>query len=148
MNRTNWRATLQLAVYPEQQRFVAEYAPIAAIGLAKAFIGPQDMIWIPYAIYADDLMVGFIELAYKSDHPDSCWVYHFFIDQAYQGKGYGKQALFTFIQLVKDYHPFCQHIYLTIHPENILAQHLYTHLGFQPTGREVDGEIVYDLIIS
>jgi diamine N-acetyltransferase len=148
VNRTNWRTTLQLSVHPDQQRFVADYVPIAAIALAKAFVRPQGMVMLPYAIYADDQMVGFMELAYKPDSHDSCWVYHFFIDQAFQGKGYGKQALFALIQLVKAHHPLCQHICLTAHPENTLAQHLYTGLGFQPTGQEIDGELVYDLIIS
>jgi diamine N-acetyltransferase len=34
----NWRATLDLAVHPEQQRFITDYVPLAAIALAKAYI--------------------------------------------------------------------------------------------------------------
>ena len=63
VNADNWRETLQLAVQPEQLRFVAEYAPIVAGALAKAYIRPYDMILRPYAIYADVQLVGFMELA-------------------------------------------------------------------------------------
>src|SRR5689334_6821164 len=125
VDKTNWRAALRLSVYPNQLHFVAEYTPIAAIALAKAFIRPQDMVWIPYAIYSDEQMVGFLELAHKPESPNSCWVYHFFIDRSFQGKGYGKHALFALIHLVKDRYPSCQHICVTVHPENTLAQHLY-----------------------
>jgi len=65
----NWRATLSLAVHPEQQRFIADYTPIAAIALAKAYIRLDGLVWLPYAIYADAEIVGLIELAYE---PDSC----------------------------------------------------------------------------
>lgn len=34
----NWRDALRLAVRSDQQRFVAEYAPIVAIALAKAYL--------------------------------------------------------------------------------------------------------------
>src|SRR5436309_9461958 len=97
ISEQSWRATLQLAVHPEQQRFIADYVPIAAIALAKAFIRPGGLVWVPYAIYADRDMVGFIELAYELNSPARYWVYHFFIDQTQQGKGYGKAALQAFI---------------------------------------------------
>ena len=43
VTRENWRATLCLAVFPEQQRYIADYVPIAAIALAKAYIRPGDL---------------------------------------------------------------------------------------------------------
>src|SRR5437867_2413590 len=100
VSRDNWRATLRLAVHPDQQRFIADYVPIAAIALAKAFIRPGGLVWVPYAIYADRDLIGFIELAYQAYSPDQYWVYHFFIDHIHQGKGYGKAALQAFIRLV------------------------------------------------
>jgi len=51
VTRENWRATLGLAVFPEQQRFIADSVPIAAIVLAKAYIRPEGLVWIPYAFY-------------------------------------------------------------------------------------------------
>ena len=143
----NWRATLELAVHPDQQRFIADYVPIAAIALAKAFIRPGGLVWMPYAIYADRRMVGFIELAYEVNSSVRYWVYHFFIDHAQQGKGYGKAALQALIELVTEQHPHCRQIKLTIHPENRRAQSLYTSVGFRPTGEEQDDEPVYTLSV-
>ena len=139
----NWRATLQLAVYPEQQRFIADYTPIAAIILAKAFIRPNGLVWAPYAIYADATLVGLVALASLPASPDRCWLHHFFIDRRYQGQGYGAAALASLVQLVQHLHPACREIRLTVHPENRRAQVLYMRAGFGPTGDEQGGEPVY-----
>ncbi len=148
ITRENWRATLSLAVYPEQQHFIADHVPIAAIALAKAYIRPDGLMWVPYAIYADAEIVGMIELAYAPGSHDQYWVYHFFIDQSYQGKGYGRVAFQAFIQLIRELHQDCRQLNLTVHPENIRAQQLYTSIGFQPNGRAMAGEPVYCLPIT
>jgi diamine N-acetyltransferase len=148
VTRDNWRATLNLTVHPEQQRFIADHQPIAAIVLAKAYIRPDGLVWAPYAIYADDDLVGLVELAYAPDSQDNYWVYHFFIDRAQQGRGYGKAAFEAFIRLIRERHPHCRQINLTVHPENHRAQRLYAGLGFQPDGRELWGEPVYSLLIA
>jgi diamine N-acetyltransferase len=148
VNRENWRDTLRLSVRADQQRFTADYAPIAAIALAKAYIRPGGLVWTPYAICADGRMIGFVELAYQPGSEHDYWVYHFFIDQAEQGKGYGKAALRAFLQLVKDLHPACRSIRLTVHPENAAAQRLYTGAGFRPMGEAIEGEPVYKLDVG
>jgi len=144
----NWRETLTLAVRPEQQRFISEYAPIAAIALAKAYIRPGGMLWTPYAIYAQATMVGFLALAYEPDTADLYWLFHFFIDQRYQGRGYGRAALQRLIELVRREHPQRQMLHLVVNPENEGAQRLYTAAGFRPTGSERWGEPVYQLAMS
>lgn len=148
VTQENWRETLDLTVRPEQQRFTADYAPIAAIALAKAYIRPGGAHWTPYAIYAGATMVGFLALAYESETTDQYWLFHFFIDQRYQGRGYGKAALHCFVALVRREHPRCQTLQLVVHPENIQAQRLYTAAGFHPTGTERWGEPVYQLAIG
>ena len=147
VDRTNWRATLDLSVRPEQQRFIADHTPIASIALAKAFIRPGDKLWIPYAVYAAEAMIGFIELACNPDSHDDYWVYHFFIDQAQQGKGYAVPAMQTFVTTVKERFPVCEQIHLTVHPENIVAQHVYSNIGFRPNGEILYGEPVYTLVL-
>jgi diamine N-acetyltransferase len=147
ITHTNWRATLSLTVHPEQQRFISDHAPIAAIALAKAYIRPDGLVWVPYAIYAAEEIIGLIELAYAPGSWDQYWVYHFFIDYSQQGKGYGKAAFQAFIQLLRELHPDCRQLNLAVHPENSRAQQLYTSLGFQPDGRELWGEPVYQLQI-
>jgi diamine N-acetyltransferase len=143
----NWREALRLAVSPDQQRFIAEYAPIVAVALAKAYLRLDGATWVPYAIYADRTMVGFVALAYQAGTSDEYWIFHFFIDQRYQGRGYGKGALQGFIELVQQQHPTCQRLHLTVHPENVRAQRLYTAAGFRPTGTEHWGEPVYHLAL-
>jgi len=145
VTRDNWRDTLLLSVHPDQQRFIADYTPIAAIALAKAFVRPGGLVWAPYAIYADAEMVGFAELAYVPNSPDQYWVYHFFIDRSHQGKGYGSAALRAFVQMIGEQHPCCRAIQLTVHSENQRAQRLYTGAGFRPIGQEQYGEPVYRL---
>jgi diamine N-acetyltransferase len=145
VTRENWRATLELAVFPEQQRFIADYTPIAAIALAKAYIRPAGLVWIPYAFYRDAEMVGFTELAYAPGSLDDYWIFHFFIDHRYQGQGYGKEVLHIFLHFIKDHHPQCQAIQLTVHQENERAKRLYTKAGFLPSGSELMGEPVYKL---
>lgn len=145
VTRENWRETLELSVRPEQQHFISEYAPIAAIALAKAYIRPGGAVWAPYAIYAGATMVGFFTLVYEPDTSDEYWLFHFFIDQRYQGRGYGRAAMQRIIEMVGREHPRRQMLQLTVHPENMAAQRLYTAAGFQPTGTERWGEPVYQL---
>jgi diamine N-acetyltransferase len=145
VTRENWRVALQLAVRPEQQRFIADYAPIAAIALAKAYVRPGGLVWTPYAFYGGNQMVGFAALAYEPGSADNYWLYHFFIDRDHQRQGYGRQALRLLIEFVRERHPNCRMLHLTVHPENVAAQRLYASGGFQPTGVERDGEPVYQL---
>ena len=145
VTRENWQEALGLAVHPNQQHFVADYVPIAAIALAKAYIRPGGLVWTPYAFYMNTTMVGFTELAYEPGSNENYWFFHFFIDSHYQGQGYGKQALQTLLQFIKARFVECQTIYITVHPENERAIRLYTAAGFQATSEECWGEAVYRL---
>ncbi len=144
----NWRAALDLAVAPEQQRFVAEYAPVAAVALAKAYVRAGGAIWAPYGIYASETLVGFVALARQPGAPDERWILHFFIDQRHQGRGYGTAALRRLVELVTREHPECRSLRLVVHPENRAAQRLYTGAGFRPTGTERWGEPEYALALA
>ena len=143
----NWRDTLRLVVHPEQQRFIADAVPIAAIALAKAYIRPGGLLWLPYAFYAKTQMIGFAELAYEPDSTDNYWIYHFFIDISYQSRGYGKLALRLLVDFIKQQHVRCRSICLTVHPDNVRAQRLYANGGFQPTGGTMEGEPIYQLLV-
>jgi diamine N-acetyltransferase len=152
VTRENWRATLRLAVHPEQQRFVAgDDAPIAAIALVKAYVRAGGVSWAPYAIVAGEgegeKMVGFVALAYAPGSADEYWVFHFFIDRRYQGRGYGAAALERLIELVRREQPRARMLRLVVHPENQAAQRLYMGAGFRATGAERWGEPVYQLAL-
>lgn len=164
VTRANWRTALTLTVVPEQQRFIADIAPIAALGLAKAYIRPGGLLWTPFAFFAHDAsdasdapgddaspdhaageMVGFAMLACSPQEADPCWLFHFFIDQRFQGRGYGAEALQRLLTLLRVRQPACRVAQLTVHPENLRAQRLYTRAGFRPTGALLDGEPIFRL---
>jgi diamine N-acetyltransferase len=145
VTRENWQDALRLAVQPAQQRFIADFIPIASIALAKAYIRPGGLTWIPYAFYTNAIMVGFAELAYEPGSDENYWLFHFFIDIHYQGQGYGKQTLQILIEFIKEQFEGCRAIHITVHPENERAIRLYTAAGFQRTGEERWGEPVYRL---
>jgi diamine N-acetyltransferase len=90
-------------------------------------------------------MVGFVELAYEPGSADEYWVFHFFIDVRFQGRGYGRVAIARLIELVAREHPQAQALQLVVHPENTAAQRLYASAGFRPTGAERWGELAYRL---
>lgn len=144
----NWREALSLTVHPDQQRFVAEYQPVAAIALAKAYVRLGGATWIPYAASEAGRMVGFVQLACWLDAPEECWIFHFFIDQRYQARGYGKAALEGLIELVRRDYAACKALLLVVHPDNERAQRLYLGAGFRLTGAERYGEPVYELRLS
>lgn len=147
ITQENWREAFRLTVHPDQQRFISDYTPIVAVALAKAYIRLGGATWTPYAIYAGTTMLGFVELACELDTPDQYWIFHFFIDQQYQGHGYGKAALQFLIERVKCDHPGCQMLQLVVHPENHRAQRLYISVGFRPTGMKRWGEPAYQLAL-
>jgi diamine N-acetyltransferase len=71
-------------------------------------------------------MMGFIELTYEPASVDNYWLFHFFIDRRYQGRGYGKEALCLLLEFIRDHHPQCQALHLTVHPEaaSVMKSHL------------------------
>jgi diamine N-acetyltransferase len=144
----NWRETLTLVVDADQQSFVAGYAPIALVALAKAYVRPMGWEWLPYAIYADAAMVGFLELAFDPNNPEQCWLFHFFIDRQHQNKGYGKQAVQALITFVQVQFPACRMLLLTVHPDNQRAKDLYVAAGFVDTGKMAFDEPLYQYALS
>ena len=143
----NWRATLALGVHPAQQGFVADCRPIAAIVLAKAYVGAGGLRWQPYAIAAEGAFVGMLALAHDPSDGSDCWLFHFFIDQRWQGQGYGRAALRASVERVRAQHPQCRQMLLTVNPGNLPGQRLYTSAGFAPTGAQQPGELICALDI-
>ena len=136
IDRNNFFDVIDLKVAEEQKNFVA--TNVFSLAQAKAF--PE---CIPFAIYNDEDLVGFIMYCMDADDHEY-WIYRLMIDHKYQGKGYGKAAMDKLIDMIKE--DTSHHvIYLSFEPENIGAKQLYEKLGFKPDGRVIDGEIVYKL---
>jgi diamine N-acetyltransferase len=140
----NWVECIHLSPTAEQaeRRFCAPNV----LSLAQAY---AERWWRPYAIYAGDTMVGFIlharwpEVGLQGGHgpqePGIDYILRFMIDQAHQGKGYGKSALQLLIEQVAA-DPESRAIELDYDRDNRAAMNLFTSLGFRPY-REEDGEI-------
>ncbi|GIN84869.1 GCN5 family N-acetyltransferase [Heyndrickxia sporothermodurans] len=137
VTRDNWEAALALKVKEEQ----SDYVPSVAVSLAKVFIKPdgENVEYLPFAIFDQDQMVGFIMHAYDDNTSNMYWINGFLIDESHQKKGYGKQAMLEMIHWITMKFPQCKEIRLTVHKANRVARKLYEALEFVATG-EIYGE--------
>ncbi|WPK13271.1 GNAT family N-acetyltransferase [Lysinibacillus louembei] len=100
----------------------------------------------PLAIYADEVMVGFLMYIYDTlDHESfenevfygkqSYFIWHMMIDKNYQGKGYGKLAFEKMLMDIETM-PYgaAQYVTLFYHKNNVVAKELYASFGFIDTG--------------
>jgi diamine N-acetyltransferase len=87
---SNRGAVEALAVSPSQERFVAGVAE----SLVEAVEDPGGRA-ISWAIYADDVPVGFVMISDEVDGPGYIpqYLWRLLIDERYQGRGYGAAAL-------------------------------------------------------
>ena len=100
----------------------------------------------PFVIYADGVAVGFTMLAFDlgcEDPNDRYWLWRFMIDEKYQGRGLGKEALRHTISYFKE--NGATNIRLLTKESNVNAIRLYESVGFRPTGEVIDGETVFEL---
>lgn len=132
----NFEECVGLKVADCQQTFVAPNVR----SLAEAWLYPH--LVYPFAIYADDSMVGFVMMG---NDEGKYWICRFMIDEKYQNKGYGKDALKLSIQYLIETHKVNE-IYLSFEPENDGANQLYRLAGFRETGEVLEGEIVMKLV--
>ena len=136
------RQVTALTVAPEQARFVAPNA----VSLAEALFAPE--AWYR-AIYAGEEPAGFVMLydeALRPDPPPSprLGLWRFMVDQRFQGRGVGRQALELVIR----------HLEAAGAPRLLELSHVpgpggpqgfYRKLGFADTDRVDDGEQVMEM---
>lgn len=137
ITENNYRDCFNLKVTEHQTKFVS--TPITS--LAKAYVF-YDII-TPFSIYNDDVMVGFMLLRFNVEY-DNYFIWQLLIDEKYQHKGYGKEALKLAIEWMKK-DVRCKNITTTYIIGNEHAKNLYTQLGFERMNDIEDGEI--DLIL-
>ena len=138
MTPENWR--IPLRVSPQQEKYVANSMTLLARAYAYRHLGS-----VAYVIYEDELPVG-MALYYDCPPLNAYDFSQFFIDERYQGKGYGKKAAQLIIDRMKQEGRF-EKIVLCYVEENEGARILFKSLGFKHTG-DVDGdEITMELVI-
>ena len=122
----NLEVVLKLKVSKEQENFVST----TAYSLAQEYVYRENAY--PFAIYADDTLVGFIMFGfYELRNQYTLW--KFLIDEKYQNKGYGKMALALGIEYMKKQYDI-KEMYTGVAIDNDVAERLYHSVGFQLTG--------------
>ncbi|MBQ8950945.1 MAG: GNAT family N-acetyltransferase [Eubacterium sp.] len=126
ITKENIDEVMSLRVNDEQKTFVSTNSE----SLAQAYVY-RETAW-PFAVYEDDTLVGFIMMGYY-DAKQYYTLWKFMIDEKYQNKGYGRQALKLGLDFIKD--KFGQvDIYTGVAVGNKVAKGLYESVGFADTG--------------
>ena len=148
----NFRTCIELSPGQAGKKFIAEN--VISIAQAYVAITQKTCIPMPYALYHEDTMVGFMMMSFiRADQDedldeDVYEIWRFMIDEKYQGKGFGKAALIKAIDLIKTFpHGKADKVYLSYVPGNETGSGLYKSVGFKETGDMDHGEVVmvYDL---
>ena len=132
VNDKNRDAVLALSVR-EDQPFVARND--VSLRQADETNAEQPGVARPFAIYADEKLVGFCMFAFapeERDPADRYWLWRFMIDKSEQDKGYGQAALAEIIRYFKE--NGADRLYLSTEPENERGLHVYHKAGFRETG--------------
>jgi len=131
----NWR--LGLHVRDDQRNYVSDSAGI----LARAYAYRQSRS-NAYIIYNDEVPVG-MALYYDSEEEQKYNFSQFFIDERYQGKGFGYQAAALILRLMKDDGKFDKVVLCYIEGDEAACK-LYEKLGFHHTGEIYEDEIIME----
>jgi len=110
---------------------------------------------VPYAILKDEVVVGFLMIAYEdgedvySDDGNIYWLSRFMIDEKYQNKGFGKEALMKLIDYIKTKPDGneAKSFYTSVIPDNYVATKFYVSAGFKKTGKLLEDEEIMRLIL-
>ena len=131
ITKENLEEVWKLEVFEHQKSYVSS----PAVSLAQAYVYRETAF--PFAVYADNTLVGFIMLGYyEARNQYTLW--KFLIDKKYQNKGYGKEALKQGILYLKNTFQ-AKEIYTGVSVGNEQAKHVYKSLGFVETGLIEDG---------
>ena len=126
-----------LAVSTEQEPFVHSAEQMIEDVLEDVKAG-STFHYTLFEILADELPIG---LVYYADLPELN-VYNlcqFFIDNRYQGRGYGKAALLLVLERMREEGRY-KRVSVTYHEGNDVALRLYESVGFVHTGAEFEGD--------
>ncbi|MDD4904342.1 MAG: GNAT family N-acetyltransferase [Candidatus Bipolaricaulis sp.] len=122
------------------------------VGEAQNFVAPNvyslaeakaDKVSNPFAIYADEQMVGFIMYDCNVGERRG-YLSRLMIDARFQGNGHARAALAGVMDRLRGM-PEIRDIQTSFHPENHVAEALYASFGLTRTGELVDGEVVVRL---
>ncbi|KZE40238.1 spermidine acetyltransferase [Bhargavaea cecembensis] len=118
-----------------------DFVDSVAWSLAEAWVFYDDSR--PFAIYADNVMVGFVSMYIGENNPQ---IINFMIDNRFQKRGYGSAAAKLCIKyLCEEFN--ARRISLPVNPENRTAQRFWSNIGFKITDDMEDGYLYMRLYI-
>ena len=135
VNPDNWR--LRLKVSDAQESFVADSATM----LARAYAYRESRSKA-YVIYNDTLPVG-MALYYDCAELNAYDLSQLFIDERYQGNGFGMEATKQILDKMKSDSKYDKVILCYI-DGNEAAKNMYEKLGFTLTGDRDEDEIIME----
>ncbi len=131
----NWRLGLQ--VREDQRSFVSDSAGILARAYAYRESRSQAFI-----LYHDEVPIG-MAMYYDIEEDRAYNFSQFFLDQRYQGKGFGYEAASLILQRLKDDGKYDKVVLCYIAGDDA-ARKLYEKLGFRHTGEAYEDEIIME----
>lgn len=118
-----------------------EFVDSVDFSLAEAWVFYEESR--PFAIYADNVMVGFVSMSISDNNPQ---IINFMIDSRFQKRGYGAAAAKLCIEyLCKEYH--ASRISLPVNLENKTALKFWSSLGFERSANIENGYLYMRLYI-
>ena len=112
------------------------------VSIAQSKVNPE---FNPFAIYKNEILIGFIMYTVNKDE-ERYEIDRLMIDENYQRKGYGKEAMEKIIKDFKQRKEYNK-IVLSVAKSNIGAIEFYKNMGFNFNGELVDDEDEMELII-
>ena len=140
VTKDNWKELIRLKVREDQAHFVASNLySIAEAQFGDDYEGHWDLY--PFGIYDGNIPVGFLMYALNFDHPtQQAFIQRLMVDHRYQGKGYGRFGMEKMLEQFRSDERI-KAIGISYEPENELARKLYASLGFEETGKMIEGEV-------
>lgn len=140
----NYFQVLELKISPEQE--AAKFVSPVVRSLADAWYYCEEGITYPKAIYAKEDLVGFI--MYDLDPEEQqVFIWRFLIDQAFQGRGYGRQTIEAVVEMAKQQTQMTK-VVADYVDGNEPMKKILLDLGFEETGFDPDNNehiMVYQL---
>ena len=142
VNDNNFIDLMELDVAESQKNYVASNT----VSMAQAYATLASGKFVQcFGIYDGDTAVGFAMIGHRSEEYEgmaeiyrhSYYLWRFMIDQRYQGKGLGRDALKLILDYVLTFPDGEENVLSTSYDgDNETAKHLYTSFGFVPNGEK------------
>ena len=142
VNDDNFIDLMHLEVAESQKDYVASNT----VSMAQAYATVASGRFVQcFGIYDGDTAVGFAMIGHRSEEYEgmaevyrhSYYLWRFMIDQRYQGKGLGRDALKLLLDYVLTFPDGEEDTWSTSYDgANEATKHLYTSFGFAPNGEK------------